>query len=102
MSRRWSCRLFPTTVLLLFGCGGGGAANDGRRGGAAGVAGAESYRVKRANGKGASYAIVGTTPVPRFADGGPAAATTDAYVVSALNKLGESADSATATVTTGP
>jgi hypothetical protein len=66
------------------------------------VAGAESYRVKRASGKGASYVIVGDTSAPRFADGGLAATTSYAYVVSALNKLGESADSVVATVTTGP
>jgi hypothetical protein len=38
----------------------------------------------------------------RFSDGGLTAATNYAYDVSALNKRGESADSAVAMVTTGP
>ena len=60
---------------------------------------ATGYNVKRATVSGGPYTIIGSPTTPGFSDTTIAAGTTYFYAVSALNTIGESANSAEASVT---
>jgi hypothetical protein len=66
------------------------------------VAGAERYNLKRSTVKGGPYAIVASGAFTGFADPGLGGNTTYFYVVSAVNKMGESTNSTETTVATDP
>lgn len=57
---------------------------------------AESYRIKRATVSGGPYTIIGTAPTSPFTDSTLTDTATYYYVVSAVNAIGESANSAVA------
>ncbi|MCB1133207.1 MAG: hypothetical protein KDN05_18945, partial [Verrucomicrobiae bacterium] len=64
------------------------------------VVGAESYNVKRSTTPGGPYVIMDNDPRTNFAEGGASEDTTYYYVVSAINRAGESVDSAEVSATT--
>jgi hypothetical protein len=66
------------------------------------VAGAERYNLKRSTVSGGPYEIVASGAFTSLVDTGLARSTTYYYVVSAVNKMGESANSAEVPVVIGP
>ncbi len=64
--------------------------------------GATGYRVKRSSVSGGPYTLIGSPGAPGYVDGSLANGTTYHYVVSAVNLVGEGANSAQASGTTAP